>query len=47
MKKENCPFCAHRWVRSSLESPVTCPNCHRKFYTEVPKKQDDEIEEEK
>jgi len=34
MKKENCPFCGHRWTRSSQESPVECPNCHSKFYTQ-------------
>jgi len=38
MKKENCPFCAHRWIRSSLESPVTCPNCHKKYYIEIAEK---------
>jgi hypothetical protein len=32
MKKENCPFCGHRWVRSRDESPVKCPNCNSKFY---------------
>ena len=32
MKKENCPFCAHRWIRSSMESPVKCPNCGKKYY---------------
>ncbi len=32
MKKENCPFCGHRWTRSSLESPVICPNCNSKYY---------------
>lgn len=31
MKKENCPFCGHRWTRSTTESPITCPNCHRKY----------------
>jgi len=34
MKKENCPFCGHRWTRSSQESPVICPNCLSKFYTQ-------------
>jgi len=46
MKKENCPFCAHRWIRSSLESPVTCPNCHRKYYIEIAQKNKKEIDEE-
>ena len=32
MKRENCPFCGHRWVRSSNESPITCPDCQRKYY---------------
>jgi hypothetical protein len=32
MKRENCPFCGNRWIRKSDESPVTCPNCNRKFY---------------
>jgi Zn-finger nucleic acid-binding protein len=32
MKRENCPFCAHRWIRKSNESPITCPNCKRKYY---------------
>jgi len=32
MKKENCPFCGHRWIRSADESPVKCPNCRSKYY---------------
>jgi len=47
MKKENCPFCAHRWTCSSLESLVTCPNCHRKYYIDDIKKQKNETDEEK
>jgi len=31
MRKENCPFCGHRWTRSEIESPITCPNCKRKY----------------
>lgn len=31
MKKENCPFCGHRWVRSSQESYVSCPNCGSRY----------------
>jgi len=31
MKKENCPFCAHRWIRKSNESPIKCPKCHTKY----------------
>jgi uncharacterized Zn finger protein (UPF0148 family) len=34
LKKENCPFCGHRWVRSSEESPITCPACGSKYYSE-------------
>jgi len=34
LKKENCPFCGHRWVRSSEESPIKCPNCGSKYYSE-------------
>ena len=34
LKKENCPFCGHRWVRSSNESPIKCPNCKSKFYSQ-------------
>jgi len=33
LKRENCPFCGHRWVRSSKESPITCPNFKRKYYS--------------
>ena len=42
MKKENCPFCGNRWVRSSTESPIQCPGCKRKFYPpdELPHKSD-------
>jgi uncharacterized Zn finger protein (UPF0148 family) len=34
IKRENCPFCGHRWVRSLDESPIKCPNCKMKFYDE-------------
>ncbi|MFO7677359.1 MAG: hypothetical protein R6V50_03125 [Thermoplasmatota archaeon] len=34
MKKENCPFCGHRWVRKSNESPIICPGCNRKYYSQ-------------
>ena len=34
MKKENCPFCGHRWTRSMDESPITCPNCNRKYLSQ-------------
>ena len=33
MKKENCPFCGHRWIRKSHESPIICPECQRKYYS--------------
>jgi hypothetical protein len=33
MKKENCPFCGHRWVVASSESRILCPNCNRKYIT--------------
>jgi rubrerythrin len=33
MKKENCPFCGHRWVRKANESPIVCPACKRKYYS--------------
>ncbi|MBN1280642.1 MAG: hypothetical protein JXA00_03245 [Candidatus Thermoplasmatota archaeon] len=32
MKKENCPFCGHRWIRKSLESRIECPNCRTEYY---------------
>lgn len=31
MKKENCPFCGHRWIRKSSESIVKCPNCKTEY----------------
>jgi len=31
MKKETCPFCGHRWIRSSRESCIVCPNCGSKY----------------
>ena len=34
MKKENCPFCGHRWIRSAQESPIQCPNCGSKYYSQ-------------
>jgi uncharacterized Zn finger protein (UPF0148 family) len=34
IKKENCHFCGHRWVRCSDESPIICPNCKAKFYSQ-------------
>jgi NADH pyrophosphatase NudC (nudix superfamily) len=34
MKKQNCPFCGHRWVRSSDEIKIVCPNCKKSFTEE-------------
>ncbi len=31
MKKENCPFCGHRWIRRRDEAVITCPNCHQQY----------------
>ena len=33
MKRGNCPFCGHRWIRKAHESPIICPNCTRKYYS--------------
>ncbi|MFO8077613.1 MAG: hypothetical protein R6U21_03090 [Thermoplasmatota archaeon] len=33
LKKANCPFCGNRWIRRSDESPITCPNCKKTFYS--------------
>ncbi|KYK28677.1 hypothetical protein AYK20_06880 [Thermoplasmatales archaeon SG8-52-1] len=43
IKKENCPFCGHRWIRSSEESPIKCPNCGSKYYSqeELAKRQEE------
>jgi len=45
MKKENCPFCGHRWIRKSGESPIKCPNCHSKYYSpeELAKRRKDSV----
>ena len=32
MKKENCPFCGHRWIRKSLEEQILCPNCNTEYF---------------
>jgi len=32
MKKENCPFCGHRWIRKSSESMIECPNCRTEYF---------------
>jgi DNA-directed RNA polymerase subunit RPC12/RpoP len=43
MKKENCPFCGHRWVRKSSESMIECPNCRTEYFI---KPRDDETQDE-
>jgi len=32
MKKENCPFCGHRWIVKTGEAPIVCPKCRKKYY---------------
>jgi DNA-directed RNA polymerase subunit RPC12/RpoP len=48
MKKENCPFCGHRWIRKSLEEQILCPNCNTEYFVK-PRQEgsqfDDEIRE--
>jgi predicted nucleic acid-binding Zn-ribbon protein len=34
MKRQNCLFCGHRWIRSSKEMMIVCPNCKSKFTEE-------------
>jgi uncharacterized Zn finger protein (UPF0148 family) len=34
MKRENCPFCGHRWIRKSSESLIECPNCRAEYIVE-------------
>jgi len=43
MKKENCPFCGHRWIRKSSESMIECPNCRTEYFIQP---QHEQIEEE-
>ncbi|MCX6661523.1 MAG: hypothetical protein NTY91_03130 [Euryarchaeota archaeon] len=43
MKKENCPFCGHRWIRKSCESMIECPNCRTEYFI---RPRDEEIEDE-
>jgi uncharacterized Zn finger protein (UPF0148 family) len=45
MKKENCPFCGHRWIRKSSESMVECPNCRTEYFIQ-PRREEIEEEEE-
>jgi len=44
MKKENCPFCGHRWIRRSSESMIECPNCRTEYFIQ-PRYEDIEEEE--
>jgi uncharacterized Zn finger protein (UPF0148 family) len=44
MKKENCPFCGHRWIRKSLESWIECPNCRTEYF--IKPMDEEELEEE-
>jgi predicted nucleic acid-binding Zn-ribbon protein len=48
MKKENCPFCGHRWIRKSSESMIECPNCRTEYFIQPrdEETQDEEIVEE-
>jgi predicted nucleic acid-binding Zn-ribbon protein len=45
MKKENCPFCGHRWIRKSSESMIECPNCKTEYFIR-PKDEEELMEEE-
>jgi len=44
MKKENCPFCGHRWIRKSSDSMIECPNCQTEYFVQ-PKQEEIDIEE--
>jgi uncharacterized Zn finger protein (UPF0148 family) len=44
MKKENCPFCGHRWIRKSSESMIECPNCRTEYFIQ-PRYEESEEEE--
>jgi DNA-directed RNA polymerase subunit RPC12/RpoP len=45
MKKENCPFCGHRWIRKSLEEQILCPNCNTEYFVK-PRQEELLLEEE-
>ena len=45
MKKENCPFCGHRWIRKSLEEQILCPNCNTEYFVK-PQHEEPPFEEE-
>ena len=44
MKRENCPFCGHRWIRRSDEKMVTCPNCKEQYDSEEIRRLREEME---
>lgn len=49
MKKENCPFCGHRWIRKSSECMIECPNCRTEYLIQPRNEEleeEDQIEEE-
>jgi predicted nucleic acid-binding Zn-ribbon protein len=45
MKKENCPFCGHRWIRKSSESMIECPNCRTEYFIQLSRHEETEDEE--
>ena len=45
MKKENCPFCGHRWIRKSSEEQILCPNCNTEYFVK-PRQDEPSLEEE-
>jgi len=44
MKRENCPFCGHRWIRKSAEEQILCPNCGTEYFVR-PRQEEPLIEE--
>jgi len=44
MKKENCPFCGHRWIRKSSESMIECPNCRTEYFIQSKREEQDEMD---
>ena len=46
MKKENCPFCGHRWIRKSSESMIECPNCRTEYFIQPRHEDEKSLEEE-
>lgn len=44
MKKENCPFCGHRWIRKSSEEQILCPNCNTEYFIK-PRREESFVEE--